>query len=197
MRQILLKSLTGMFILLLQFSGWGWAETPTVEAILSTPLSSRINQRGYRIKAVSAREFTLYGQPLPIGTTLLGQVTAVESSDITRHSGRIKLVFTHALLPTNETRAVFLIPDTPDGWLNHADTYLSACKIMPGHSTRLLNAMVRRRLPADRAVWGQVLKLNTSSIPDPDTDEFIEEYHRHDVLLGAGDWLRLRTASQP
>lgn len=196
MRGIRMKAFLkgGMLLALLSLAGLGWADASTVEAILSTPFSSRINQRGYKVKAVSPAAFTLYGQSFPVGTKLLGQIAAVESSAITHRSGRVKLVFTHALLPTNEVRAIFLVPDTPDGWLNQADTYLAACKIMPGHSTRLLNAIVRRRLPADRAIWGQVLGLNTSSIPDPDTDEFMEAYNRHDVLLGAGDWLRLRTA---
>lgn len=186
----------GLFLVLL--SGLGWAESSTVNVILSTPLSSRINRVGQPVQAVLGEPVTLSdGQDLPTGTTLTGQITAVESSDVVRHPGRLKLIFTMAKLPSSETRGIYLMPDTPDGWLNKADTYLTACKLVPGHSTRLLNSMLRRRLPCDRAVWNQVLGINSSTIPDPSTDEFMQEYNRHDVLLGTGDWLRLRSAVAP
>lgn len=194
------RALKGLLFVVFMALSSGWAESTiedtVVEAILSTPVSSRINQVGYKVKAVSLKPLSFNdGQTLPSGTTLYGHISAVESSKDTRSSGRLKLLFTQAIISPSEHKDICLIPDTPDGWLNKADTYLGAVKEMPGHSTRLLNAIIRRRLPADRAVWGQLLGLNINNIPDPSTDEFMQEYNRHDVLLGAGDWLRLRPAS--
>jgi hypothetical protein len=196
MRRLVLlfsRVLLKLAALLIVFLGAeGWADTCTLEVILSTPLSSRINRVGNKIQAVLATPTMINGQNLPTGTMITGRVTAVESSTIVHRSGRIRILFTDIASPASGATAVNLVPDTPDGWISQADTHLPVCKVMPGHSTRLLNAMIRRRLPCDRAVWNQVLGINSSDIPDPSTDEFIVEYHHHDVLLGAGDWLRLR-----
>lgn len=168
-------------------------DRPLTEVILATPVSSRINSVGDPVKAILAVPITLKDlSQLPVGTSLTGYVKAVESSTENRRSGRLQMVFNSARLPSGEIGIINLIPDTPDGWLSLSDGVLSVWTVTPQHSTRLLNTMIRRRLPSDRAVWSQALGLNTSGIPDPDTDEFIQEYNRHDVLLGAGDRLRVR-----
>jgi hypothetical protein len=198
-RQVSQQFGIGLGLMLLSM-GLAWAneQHPTVEVILSTPVSSRISRVGSPVRAV-LREVGKLGEEmiLPPGTLLQGRVERVESSN-GRQEGRIQLVFTEALLPTGEVDTVNLIPDTPDGWIRRLEgVALTACKIMPGHSTRLLNNMVRRRLPCDRSLWAQVLGMNSSEIPDPSTDEFMERYNRRDVLLGAGDWLRLRVYPYP
>lgn len=193
-----LRHLFRLCLLVILLFSVGWADTPTIEVILSTPVSSRINRVGNPVQAV-LRESVIFKEcQLPSGTTLHGQVDAVESSTVRRRApGRIRVVFTDAFLPTGEVENVTWIPDTPNGWLTQVDGIIPAVKSMPGHSTRILNNIVRRRLPADRAVWNQALGINTNDIPDPSTDEFMQTYNKHDVLLGAGDFLRLRYFPYP
>jgi hypothetical protein len=57
----------------------------------------------------------------------------------------------------------------------------------------MLNQKIMQRLGTDRTVWAQILGINSSFIPDPSTDSFIRDYNRHDVLVGSGDVLQLRT----
>jgi hypothetical protein len=59
-------------------------------------------------------------------------------------------------------------------------------------STRLLNMTLQRRLGTNRGVWAQKLGIHENIIPDPTTDEFIQTYNQRDVLVGAGDRMRLR-----
>lgn len=176
--------------------GMSWAELQSSQVVLSTPMSSRINTVGYRVQGVLAGPLKLQDSSLlPTGTTLIGKLLAVEPGKRAKQSGRLRLVFTDAILPNGQFKLIRLLPDTPDGWLTRADGALSVWTVMPGHSTRLLNTIIQRRLPCDRSLWSQILGINSNSIPDPSSDTFIVEYNRHDVLIGAGDWLRVKPAA--
>lgn len=176
----------------------GWADIQPAQVVLSTPMSSRINSVGYRVQGVLTAPLKLPdGTILPTGTAVVGRLLAVEPYRRVKQSGRLRLAFTDALLPNGQIQRIRLLPDTPDGWLTMADGALSVWTVMPGHSTRLLNTLIQRRLPCDRSLWSQILGINSNSIPDPTSDEFMIEYNRHDVLIGAGDWLRVKPSPNP
>lgn len=162
------------------------------EVIMATPFSSRINRKGDALQAILVRPVHLNsGMILRSGAKLTGYVTDVKSSANSTHTatGRIRVQFTDA---TGQNDVNF-IPATEDGWLHQADANSAVWKVAADRSTRLLNMMLRRRLGYNRAVWAQILGIRENVIPNPDTDEFIYNYHQRDVLVGAGDHLTLRT----
>ncbi len=162
----------------------------SVHAVLSSPLSSRIDHRNDLVNAVLVDRVSQNGLSLPSGTHLEGRLLKVSPAS-TQQEGRLMVVFTRAILARGESQAITAMADTEDGWLDRADTG-HAWEATPNHSTRLLNQKLMRRLGTDRAVWGQILGIRGNHIPDPTTDQFIVDYHARDVLLGAGDVLRLR-----
>lgn len=182
-------------LLLLNLTAFAQAPAPcpqgTFRVIMATPVSSRIDRKGDRVRAVLAQAVSFPGQPeYPSGAILAGQVDKVQPSY--RHqSGQLSLLF--IILETEAgTRPIQARVATVDGWLRQGDQNTPVWHVDLNHSTRLLNDKIQQRLGANRAVWASVLGINENTIPDPTSDEFIEQYNRRDVLVGAGDTLTLK-----
>jgi hypothetical protein len=171
------------------------AQTPCVHEAFSvdmaTPVSSRINWVGDPVQAILVEPLVLPDNTtLPAGALLKGKVLDVKASERAK-SGVIRLVFEIK----TEARAVGLYSakiDTQDGWLRQTDQNTSVWQVNPNHSTRLLNQRIQQRLGSDRAVWASVLGINENFIPNPNSDAFMVRYNRNDVLVGAGDTLKLQ-----
>ena len=153
-------------------------------------MSSRLNWKGDQVQAVLEHSMALGPNLLfPAGTMLFGQVTAVDRRQL---PGKLKFEMTQAQVQSLGVVPIQAVPATEDGWLQLKDADTPVWHISLRRSTRLLNAMVRRRLPANPGVWASSLGINRNVIPDVTTDEFIAQYHRQDVLVGAGDRIYLR-----
>lgn len=171
------------------------AQTPCMPEAFSvdmaTPVSSRINWVGDPVQAILVQPLLLPDNTtLPAGALLKGKVLDVKASERSK-SGVIKLVFDIR----SEAKAVGLYSakiDTQDGWLRQADQNTPVWQVNPNHSTRLLNQRIQQRLGSNRAVWASVLGINENFIPNPTSDDFMVRYNRNDVLVGAGDTLKLQ-----
>lgn len=171
------------------------AQTPCIPQVFSvdmaTPVSSRINWVGDPVQAVLVQPLPLPDNTiLPAGAVLKGKVLDVKASERSK-PGLIKLVFGI----TKETKTVGLFSaqiNTQDGWLRQTDQNTLVWQVNPNHSTRLLNQRIQQRLGSDRAVWASVLGINENFIPNPTSDAFMVRYNRNDVLVGAGDTLKLQ-----
>jgi hypothetical protein len=158
------------------------------DVILATPFSSRINRVGDQLQAILIHQTALGSQMVfPSGTLLKGRVADVQASTAKR-TAAIRIRFSDI----NGLRYWQAEPDTSDGWLRQPDENSPIWLVSAERSTRLLNMALQRRLGTNRAVWAQRLGIYENIIPDPTTDEFIDAYHRNDVLAGAGDRLRLK-----
>lgn len=161
------------------------------EVVMATPFSSRIDRVGDALQAVLVRPL-VWGpnQVMPSGTLLKGRVSAVKPAG-RGGVAQIGIKFSEAIQAMAGSQQVFVVLATPDGWLRQTDADTEVWKISPTRSTRLLNTRVQGRLGTNRALWAQMLGINQNVIPDPGTDEFIRTYNRNDVLVGAGDRLKL------
>lgn len=161
------------------------------EVVMATPFSSRIDRVGDALQAVLVRPL-VWGpnQVMPSGTLLKGRVSAVKPAG-RGAIAQIGIKFSEAIQAMAGSQQVFVVLATPDGWLRQTDADTDVWKISPTRSTRLLNTRVQGRLGTNRALWAQMLGINQNIIPDPGTDEFIRTYNRNDVLVGAGDRLKL------
>lgn len=193
------QSLAVCLLLALTLIGWPRpapaADCPhhTVDAVLSMPLSSRISRPGEPVAAVLVQQTAIRPDVLlPPGSRLNGRVLKTAPHQRTGEPGRLMLVFTEALTLNGRTEDITAMAATPDGWLKPDDAGTSAWQPTANRSTRLLNQRIMRRLGSDQAVWGQILGIRGNRIPDPTTDRFMVEYHRHDLLMGAGDRIQLR-----
>lgn len=158
---------------------------------LATPVSSRINWAGDEIQAVIVHPLTLPDQStIPAGTLIQGKVQQVSASRGSQ-SGTIKLTFRLVSRASDLARFAASVA-TPDGWLRQTDRNTPVWQVNPNHSTRLLNQKIERRLGSNRAVWASVLGINENVIPNPTSDAFMAHYNQHDVLVGAGDTLKLQ-----
>lgn len=176
---------------------WADCVPRTGEAVMATPLSSRINQLGDPVQAVLEKPLLLNENlSLPAGTLLRGKVVSIHPSQ-RRQAGSIQFCFTEVSGMTLDNELISAFPATTDGWLHQADADTPVWQVSPTRSTRLLNERLQRRLTSNRAVWAQVLGINENTIPDVTTDAFIYSYSRQDVLVGAGDHLLLRFNCMP
>lgn len=168
------------------------------DVIMATPFSSRIDWVGDPLQAVLSNALVLpNGQTLPAGTKLRGKVKDIRPSE-RNNAGEILVQFTRASGPGVEVPvAIDAYPATVDGWLRQSDADTPVWHVSLQRSTRLLTMKIQRRLGADRAVWAQVLGIHRNMIPNPSTDEFMQTYNRHDVLVGAGDRLQLQLGCGP
>ena len=176
--------------------GLGWADCQPQNAgvVMATPLSSRLDRVGDVLQAVLERLLTWGPElTLPSGTLLLGKVTAVKQGDPKGGPpGAIRFKMTQARNPAFGVLAISAMPITEGGWLHQQDANTPVWQVSLSHSTRLLNDMVQRRLGTNQGVWASSLGIQQNVIPDVTTDEFIEWYHRNNVLVGAGDRIYLR-----
>lgn len=157
----------------------------TFAVALSTPVSSRISHVGDPVEAITSQPFL----GLPTGSTIHGHVSQLVPGK-TKSPGQVLLLFTQGL----DSGAPFTaVAATEDGWIHIWDENGPAWQDGLQRSTRLLNLALRRKLPADRSVWNGLLGINESNPVDVGTDDFMHDYHRHDVLMGAGDRLILRS----
>lgn len=190
----LLMALTiaGMGILPTDAPAQNGCQSQTAIVVMATPMSSRIDRVGDPLQAVLSHLITLApGKVLPAGTLLKGKVISIKKGKST-DSGQIQFRFTQAITADNSPYIISAIPATPDGWLHQSDANTPVWGVSLTRSTRLLNERIQRRLGTNRAVWAQILGMNENTIPDPTTDEFIADYNRHDVLIGAGDRIQLQ-----
>ncbi|WP_373530970.1 hypothetical protein [Vampirovibrio sp.] len=158
---------------------------------MATPVSSRINWVGDRVEAVLSEPLALSPQStLPAGSLMKGRVAAVKLSARNK-PGSIRLQFTLASPLPPHTPFIAQI-NTPDGWLRQTDENTNSWTVSPLRSTRLLNQKIQQRLGSDRAVWASVLGLNQNTIPAVESDRFMRDYNRNDVMVGAGDRLQLQ-----
>lgn len=176
----------------------GWADgepcnPQPFDVIMATPFSSRIDRVGDSLQAVLSQDLRVSErQTLPSGAILRGTVTGIRPSE-PHEAGQIQVRFTKAGGPGMEAPvAIDASLATVDGWLHQSDADTPVWHVSLGRSTRLLNMMIQRRLGPDQTVWAQILGIHENVIPDPSTDEFIQQYNRHDVLVGAGDRLQLQ-----
>ncbi len=168
------------------------AECPqqTLRVVMATPASSRISRTGDALQAVLQTPLQLSTNNwLPSGTIIYGHIASVKPSS-SKEAGRLKLLFTR--YGTARFSPFPFMAATGDGWLHQENADTSVWHLALDRSTRMLNNTVRARLGPDPSVWAQILGLNTSGIPDVSTDEFIWDYHRREVLIGAGDVILLR-----
>jgi hypothetical protein len=168
----------------------------TAGVLMATPLSSRLDRVGDAIQAVLEHPVQLASDlVLPSGTRLKGRVTAVKSGEPNGGPpGRLQFHMTLAQAPAIGNLQIQAEPATEGGWLSQADANTPVWQIALGRSTRLLNDMVARRMGTNQAVWASTLGIQQNVIPDISTDEFIERYHRNNLLVGAGDRIYLRFA---
>lgn len=151
---------------------------------LATPLSSRIDRVGDTVQAVLEKPLSLNETiTLPAGTLLMGRITSLQAAR-QKSLGKIRFQLTRT---NGAGLGVTAIPATTDGWLSQTDAGGAVWQVSPTRSTRLLNEKIERRLGSNRAVWAQIIGLNENTIPDVTTNEFIQSYHRHEVLVGVGD----------
>ena len=163
--------------------------------LMSTPLSSRLYRVGESVQGVLEHPMALSPTvTLPSGTMLQGRVTGVKVGERTGPPGKIRIQFTKASTLDLGVIPLLALPDTEGGWLLPQDADTAVWQVSLSRSTRLLNSMVQRRLGTDRAVWASMLGIQENVIPDITTDSFIEQYHRNNVLVGAGDRIYLRFA---
>lgn len=178
-----------------------WVTTTAIQAqtcipdefnvTMATPVSSRINWVGDSVEAILTQPLALSGQTsLPAGTLLKGKVTQVKSSQDFK-AGMIRLIFQKTPgLPGQKDFSAQVA--TPDGWLRQGDRNTTVWRPSPTRSTRLLNQKVEQRLGSNRAVWASVLGMNQNTIPQVNSDDFMAQYNKNDVMVGAGDSLKLR-----
>jgi hypothetical protein len=161
------------------------------KAIMATPVSSRINWAGDPVKAILSQPLEVSPQMTwPAGTMIHGKVAKVNASGHGK-PGRIQLRFMSAV--SSIGKAPFQAwPDTPDGWLRLTNQNTDSWRVSPKRSTRLLNQKIQQRLGSNRAVWASVLGMNQNTIPQVDSDNFMQDYNRNDVMVGAGDTLKLQ-----
>lgn len=189
------RLISGLLVTLGLIPSLGAAQTPCQPddflVDVATPVSSRINWAGDPVQAILVHPLSLYNQTsLPAGTVLKGKVLAVEPSH-GKQSGKIRIGFVLG----DPKGGLHLFPAkiaTPDGWLSLHEQNTDVWRINPNHSTRLLNQKIEQRLGSSRAVWVSVLGINENTIPDPTSDAFMIRYNRNDVMVGAGDSLKLR-----
>lgn len=201
MAGLLVKRLAGCLAVFSTTVGWlgflvpAIAETTCIpqvfEVVMATPFSSRIDRVGDALQAVLVRPL-VWGpnQVMPSGTLLKGRVSAVKPAG-RGAVAQIGVKFSEAIQAMAGSQQVFVVLATPDGWLRQTDADTDVWRVSPTRSTRLLNTRVQGRLGTNRALWAQMLGINQNIIPDPGTDEFIRTYNRNDVLVGAGDRLKL------
>lgn len=159
--------------------------------IMSTPVSSRINWVGDPVNAVLLRPLEVSQQMAwPAGAIIQGKVVQVNAFGPGKPA-RIRLRFMTASSPTGKG-PLLAQPDTSDGWLRLADQNTDSWTVSPNRSTRLLNQKIQQRLGSNRAVWASVLGMNQNTIPQVDSDHFMKNYNRNDVMVGTGDTLKLQ-----
>ena len=173
-----------------------WAECLPQEAgvLMATPLSSRLDRVGDTVQGVLEHPFTWgTGVTFPSGTLLRGRITAVKQGEPTGGKpGALQFKMTQASNAAFGVQAISAMPITEGGWLRQQDANTTVWQVTLSHSTRLLNVLVQRRLGTNQGVWASSLGIQQNVIPDVTTDEFIEWYHRNNVLVGAGDRVFLR-----
>lgn len=162
--------------------------------LMATPLSSRLDRIGDAIQGVL--EHPLQLQPdliLPSGTLLKGKVLGVKRGDPRGGPpGKIQVQWFQASNPAIGYLQVNAMPVTEGGWLRQQDANTPVWQVALGHSTRMLNSKILRRLGTNQAVWASSLGISSNVIPDVTTDEFVEQYHRNNVMVGAGDRIYFR-----
>jgi hypothetical protein len=189
-KKLLLLLLSGTTLL---STVWADCKTDAFEVAMATALSSRINRVGDPVEAVlKAPLLVAETDLLPAGTVLKGKVAAIQKAAGGK-PGRLQVVFNRTAGYDSYPLPFAGTVNTPDGWLHQQDENTTVWQPAPNRSTRMLNQKIMQRLGTDRTVWAQILGINSSFIPDPSTDSFIRDYNRHDVLVGSGDVLQLRT----
>jgi hypothetical protein len=188
---------TGLILTVLWFTAcfgaWADCKADTFEVVMATALSSRINRVGDPVEAVLKNPLLVAETDLlPAGTVLKGKVAAIQRGT-GRKSGQLQIVFNGTAGYDSYPLPFAGMVNTPDGWLHQQDAETAVWHPAPNRSTRMLNQKIMQRLGTDRTIWAQILGINSSVIPDPSTDSFMRDYNRHDVLVGAGDALQLRT----
>lgn len=179
--------------LLFPVNGWADCVPQSTGVLMATPISSKLDRVGDVIQGVIEHPFSLSPRiVLPSGTMLKGRVVAVKAGERSGPSGKIQVRFTQAISAAFGVLPIVAIPATEDGWLRQQDADTPVWQVSINHSTRLLNSKILRRLGTNQAVWASSLGLSENVIPDVTTDEFIENYHRNNVLVGAGDRIYLR-----
>jgi len=195
----LLAGMAAMFIFSFSAIAECQWQPQTAGVVMATPLSSRLDRVGEPIQAVLEHPLQLAPDLiLPSGTMLKGRVVAVKRGEPNYGPpGRLRF---QMVLATDQRIGNLLImaqPATEGGWLSQQDANTSVWQVALNHSTRLLNEMIQRRLGTNQAVWAASLGINQNTIPDVTTDEFIERYHRNNLLVGAGDRIYLRFTCPP
>ncbi|HEY9687129.1 MAG TPA: hypothetical protein V6C52_09160 [Coleofasciculaceae cyanobacterium] len=174
-------------------SVWADCKVDTFEVVMATALSSRINRVGDPVEAVLKEPLIVAETDLlPAGTVLKGKVAAIKRASGGK-PGQFQVVFNRTAGYDGYPLPFAGMVNTSDGWLHQQDANTAIWQLAPNRSTRLLNQKIMQRLGTDRTVWAQILGINSSFIPDPSTDTFMQDYNRHDVLVGTGDLLQLRT----
>jgi hypothetical protein len=166
-------------------------QNPVFKVIMGTPLSSRINWVGDPVKAVLLQPLEVSPQMTwPAGSIIQGKVVGVNAFGHGKPGGLL-LRFMTASSQTGKG-PLLAQPDTSDGWLRITDQNTNVWMVSPSRSTRLLTQKIQQRLGSNRAVWASVLGLNQNTIPQVNSDHFMQDYNRDDVMVGAGDTLKLQ-----
>lgn len=160
----------------------------TFDVIMASPVSSALSRNSEEIRAVIAHSMLIgHGIRIPEGTHLDGRVVQKQVGT-KKTAGRVKIRF----FVDHELARFRAVPHIEGEWLTqaHADTDIWA--LDRKRNTHRLQTRLKRRLGGDPSVWNQVLGINSNARVNVHSEEFMTKFHKHDVLVGAGDRLTLR-----